>query len=108
MLKHYSICHNCDDTKATCELKACCSHLVPLCDQCAISDRAVINHSKCRACKGELSPEEDRAMVEAYERSQDGSDDYFEDDATMFDDMWLEDRQAERDRLEDDLDPDPR
>ena len=58
-----AICHMCDDAHATAEVKACCSHLVPICDDC---DRRVVQHQKCRTCSGILTPEEDRMQADAY------------------------------------------
>lgn len=64
------VCHVCTENPATSKVKACCSHLVPLCDDC---DRKVVMHDKCPTCQGkdtrpakEVEEENRRCLEESY------------------------------------------
>lgn len=73
-----NICVACKENETSAQVKAGCGHLVLLCNDCR-EDLPVIRHEDCNRCKGQVSSEEDTAMVIAYEDAYDTSDDYLLD-----------------------------
>jgi len=83
-------CSVCCENDTSTQIKACCKHLVFVCDDCSYM-RRVIAHEKCTPCsKGKLTPEQEEENIHEH--------------IGWFDDCFDEE---ERDMCADTADPDP-
>jgi hypothetical protein len=87
------ICNE-NETQDSSRVRACCSHLVPVCDSCGNSGRRQAQHEKCPRCSGRLTVEEERLREEEdarmYELSilSDDYDDYLYESQEPDDDPY--------------------
>lgn len=95
-----NICIVCRENDGKHAMKACCGHIVYLCDDCSF-ERKRVQHEKCDKCCGRLTAEEERlqddAIVRDYEDALYSSLDSYESD-------WEAERAAEHSDGLDDLD----
>jgi len=63
-----TFCQVCDEEQTKLPIpcvKACCGHLVRICDACFAGERKRVMHEKCGRCSGKLSDTERGAQIEA-------------------------------------------
>lgn len=60
-----NLCDVCGENEHKTTVKATCSHLVKLCDDCYAGERRRVMHEKCGVCTGKLSDAHRGAQIEA-------------------------------------------